>query len=76
MRYPITIEPGTDTSAWDLAWRCPACSMALRVEAWMGVKRGGDARIWLAEQSAYDVWQAQQRFKTAPMHLRPAPMAA
>jgi len=50
--------------------------MALRVEAWLGVKRGGDARVWLAEQSAYDVWQAQQRFKAAPMRVRPAPMAA
>jgi len=50
--------------------------MALRVEAWLGVKRGGDARVWLAEQSAYDVWQAQQRFKATPMHVRPAPMAA
>ncbi len=28
--------------------------MALRIEAWLGVKRGGEARLWLAEQSAYD----------------------
>lgn len=47
--------------------------MALRIEAWLGVARGGDARVWLAEQSAYDVWQAQQRFKTAPMRVKPAP---
>ena len=40
--------------------------MALRIEAWLGVERGGAARLWLAEQSAYDVWQAQQRFKAAP----------
>jgi addiction module HigA family antidote len=26
--------------------------MALRIEAWLGVERGGEARIWLAEQSA------------------------
>ena len=50
--------------------------MALRIEAWLGVERGGDARVWLAEQSAYDVWQAQQKFKAAPMHVQPAPMAA
>lgn len=50
--------------------------MALRIEAWLGVERGGDARVWLAEQSAYDVWQAQQRFKKSPMHVQPAPMAA
>ena len=40
--------------------------MALRIEAWLGMERGGEARLWLAEQSAYDVWQAQQRFKAAP----------
>ena len=50
--------------------------MALRIEAWLGVKRGGEARLWLAEQSAYDVWQAQQRFKAAPMQVRPAPLTA
>ena len=50
--------------------------MALRIEAWLGVKRGGEARLWLAEQSAYDVWQAQQKFRAAPMQVQPAPMAA
>ncbi|MCX7247507.1 MAG: HigA family addiction module antitoxin [Burkholderiales bacterium] len=47
--------------------------LALRIEAWLGVDRGGEARLWLAEQSAYDVWQAAQRFKAAPMHVQPAP---
>ena len=47
--------------------------MALRLEAWLGAARGGDARVWLAQQSAYDVWQAEQRFKVAPMHVQPAP---
>jgi len=50
--------------------------MSLRIEAWLGVERGGDARLWLAEQSAYDVWQAEQKFKIAPMHVQPAPIAA
>ena len=50
--------------------------MALRIEAWLGVKRGGEARLWLAEQSAYDVWQAEQRFKAAPMNAQPAQMTA
>ena len=50
--------------------------MALRIEAWLGVERGGDARVWLAEQSAYDMWQAAQRFKAAPMHVQPAPALA
>ena len=50
--------------------------MALRIEAWLGVARGGESRLWLAEQSAYDVWQAAQRFKAAPMHVQPAPLMA
>lgn len=50
--------------------------MALRIEAWLGVERGGEARLWLAEQSAYDVWQAAQRFKVAPMRVQPAPAIA
>jgi addiction module HigA family antidote len=49
--------------------------MALRIEAWLGVDRGGEARLWLAEQSAYDIWQATKRFKTTPMHVKPAPIA-
>lgn len=47
--------------------------MALRIDAWLGVERGGEARLWLAEQSAYDIWQAAQRFKATPMHVQPAP---
>ncbi len=47
--------------------------MALRIEVWLGVERGGEARLWLAEQSAYDVWQAAQRFKAKPMRVQPAP---
>lgn len=47
--------------------------MALRIEAWLGVDRGGEARIWIAEQSAYDMWQAEQRVKVAPLHVQRAP---
>ena len=50
--------------------------MALRIEAWLGVERGGEARLWLAEQSAYDVWQAEQKFKKTPMIVHPAPVTA
>ncbi len=50
--------------------------MALRIEAWLGVARGGSARVWLAQQSAYDVWLAEQRFKTAPMRVQRAPAVA
>ena len=50
--------------------------MALRIEAWLGVARGGEARLWLAEQSAYDMWQTAQKFKAAPMRVQRAPMTA
>ena len=50
--------------------------MALRIESWLGLARGGEARLWLAEQSAYDVWQAQLRFKAQPMRVQAAPQAA
>ena len=50
--------------------------MALRIQAWLGLERGGEARLWLAEQGAYDMWQAEQRLKTAPLHVQPAPRVA
>ena len=50
--------------------------MALRIEAWLGVERGGDARVWMAEQSAFDMWQAAERFKAPPMQVHPAPAMA
>ncbi len=50
--------------------------MALRIEAWLGVDRGGDARLWLVQQSAYDMWQAAQQFKIKPMKVTPAPAMA
>ena len=46
--------------------------MALRLEAWLGVDRGGEARLWLSQQSAYDLWQAAQRLKTKPIKVKPA----
>ena len=49
--------------------------MALRIEAWLGSARGGEARLWPAEQSAYGVWQAKQQFKVAPLHVQVAPLA-
>jgi addiction module HigA family antidote len=38
--------------------------MALRIEAWLGAANGAVARLWLAQQSAYDRWRAQQRCET------------
>lgn len=49
--------------------------MALRIEIWLGIARGGEARLWLAQQSAYDLWQAHLRFKSKPRHITPAPIA-
>ena len=57
-------------------WATISPEMMLRIQAWLGVERGGEARLWLAEQSAYDVWQTEQRFKTTPRHVRPALVAA
>lgn len=34
--------------------------MALRLEGWLGVKHGGRADVWLAQQAAYDLWQARK----------------
>ncbi|MBV8665413.1 MAG: HigA family addiction module antidote protein [Burkholderiaceae bacterium] len=34
--------------------------MALRLEAWLGVEHGGRADLWLAQQSAYDLWRARK----------------
>ena len=53
--------------AFRLKWLC------LRIAAWHCVARGGEARLWLAEQSSFDVLQAAQRFKVAPMRVQPAP---
>ena len=47
--------------------------MALRIEAWLGVERGGDARVWLAQQNAYDLWQVKRRLKEIVKQVRPAP---
>lgn len=35
-------------------------SMALRLEAWLGVDNGGRADLWISQQAAYDLWQARK----------------
>jgi antitoxin HigA-1 len=35
--------------------------MAIRLEKWLGVENGGRADMWLAEQTAYDLWQAREK---------------
>ena len=34
-------------------------AMALRIERWLGRDHGGAAEVWLAQQAAYDLWQAR-----------------
>ncbi len=40
-------------------------AMALRIERWLGRDHGGAAEVWLAQQSAYDLWQARQACKAS-----------
>ena len=51
-------------------------AMALRLEGWLGVKRGGRADLWIAQQAAYDLWQARKagapKVKRAPKQLEAA----
>lgn len=51
-------------------------ALALRLEAWLGVDNGGAARLWLAQQAAFDEWQARQQLKRAPFKIRPAMVPA
>jgi antitoxin HigA-1 len=49
--------------------------MALRLEGWLGLENGGHADAWLAQQTAYDLWQAREAGMPAvtPVgHLRAA----
>lgn len=50
--------------------------MALRLEKWLGKERGGDARLWLGQQTAYDLWQAGAALKKKPLRVIPAPVIA
>lgn len=34
--------------------------MALRIEGWLGVENSGRADLWIAQQAAYDLWQARK----------------
>lgn len=45
--------------------------MALRLEAWLGKDRGGDARLWLEQQMAFDMWQTHLKLKSKPLRVQP-----
>jgi antitoxin HigA-1 len=34
--------------------------MALKIEQWLGVDKGGRAELWAGMQLDYDMWQARQ----------------
>ena len=36
-------------------------AMALRLEGWLGVARGGRADLWVAQQAAFDLWRPRKR---------------
>jgi addiction module HigA family antidote len=40
-------------------------AMALRIRRWLGSDHGGAAEVWLAQQSAYDLWQARAAVKSS-----------
>ncbi len=40
-------------------------SLARRIEPWLGRDHGAAAELWLAQQAAYDLWQARQLVKAA-----------
>jgi len=49
--------------------------MALRLERWLGVEHGGRASVWLAMQSACDLWNAERAAKAALKKIKQVEMA-
>ena len=47
--------------------------MALRIEAWLGRERGGDAGLWLRMQANFDRHQAEARLRSHPLNVQRAP---
>jgi addiction module HigA family antidote len=45
--------------------------MALRLERWLGIERGGRASVWLAMQSARDLWVAERTSKAVLKKIKP-----
>ena len=39
--------------------------MALRIEKWLGVERGGSAELWAGMQLDYDMWWARHKANAA-----------
>ena len=49
--------------------------MALRLERRLGVEHGVRASVWLAMQSACDLWNAERAAKAALKKIKPVEMA-
>ena len=49
--------------------------MALRLERWLGIDQGGRASVWLAMQSACDLWVAERTAKAVLKKIKPVQMA-
>ena len=49
--------------------------MALRLQRWLGVDRGGRASVWLAMQSARDLWLAERTAKAVLKKIELVEMA-
>ena len=49
--------------------------MALRLERWLGIERGGRASVWLAMQSARDLRAAERTAKAVLKRIKPLEMA-
>jgi addiction module HigA family antidote len=44
-------------------------TMALNIEKWLGVERGGEAKLWLKKQIIYNLWHTKKSFNAAQMVL-------
>ena len=51
-------------------------AMALRLEGWLGVNRGGRADLWVSQQAAYDLWQARKAGAPKVTAVAPRELAA
>lgn len=50
--------------------------MALRLERWLSVGHGGRASVWLAMQSACDLWAAERTAKAVLKKIKPVEIAS
>lgn len=46
--------------------------MALRLERWLGADNGGEASVWLAMQSQYNLWHARKAAASKIRRIKPA----